>query len=184
MSVGSRSIGYRSTLVAMKLGIVIALMSGCAASSSQENDTASADMATANPNGGLVFRSESDMRTYFRDIALVHGKFPELGCAFGAGATTTSPSLDTCSYDPTTMQVTPAQWMLSDAHHRFIGPDSHRYGWVYIAVGNTYVFADRDLNPNTYALIDAYNTNVFYMQDWSTADQYMAPIEAWLDARK
>jgi hypothetical protein len=176
------SIGYRSALVAMKLGIVIALMSGCAASS-PENDSASADLSAVDVNGGLAFDSSTDMLTYFRSMALAKGKLPELGCAFGPGATTTSPSLDTCVYDPTKLAVIPAEWMFSDEYHRFIAPNSHRYGWVYVASQHTYVFADRDLNPNTYALVDAYNVNVIDDQDESKAAQYMAPIEAWLKDR-
>jgi hypothetical protein len=127
--------------------------------------------------GGRVFFRERDMLDYFRGLAVRHGHVPEeLGCT----------KLETCTYDPTIKRVLPGDTHLSDDYHEFLGPDSRRYAWVYVADRHTWVVADKDRNTATYKILNDFNINVIKGEDdgASPGQAYMRqlPVKYFLDA--
>ncbi|HVJ89806.1 MAG TPA: zinc-dependent metalloprotease [Labilithrix sp.] len=127
--------------------------------------------------GGRVFTRERDMLDYFRSLAVKHGHIPaEYNCT----------SLETCTYDPTVRRVVPGDTHLSDDYHEFLGPDSRRYAWVYVADRHTWVFADKDRNTATYKILNDFNIQVIKGEDDGASPGYaywvQLPVKYFLDA--
>ena len=117
------------------------------------------------------------MLDFFRGLAVKHGHVPaELGCT----------KLETCTYDPTLKRVVPGDTHLSDDYHEFLGPDSRRYTWVYVADRHTWVIADKDRNTATYKILNDFNIKVIKGEDdgASPGEAYskQLPVKYFLDA--
>lgn len=121
--------------------------------------------------GGRVFTRERDMLDYFRGLAVRHGH------AFGCM------DLDTCTYNPTLRRVVPGDTHQSDEYQEFLGPDTRRYTWVYVADRHTWVFADKDRNTATYKILNDFNITVIKGEaEGNDAYSKQLPVKYFLDS--
>jgi hypothetical protein len=134
--------------------------------------------------GGIVFKRRDEIWDYFRRRALEKQKYPELGCAIGAGQTTDNPTLETCKYDPMLPRgANTEKVQLSDEFNEFRGPDEHRYAWMEIKDRNQWVFVDKDRNIASYKVVRDYNEKVTKPnEEGDAAYDYLLPVKYYMDA--
>ncbi len=122
--------------------------------------------------GGKVFYRERDFLDYFRGIAVQRNSY----CS-------DTDSLDTCTYDPREKQFDGNDIRHSNDFNEFVGPDSRRWTWAYVADRNAWIAVDRDRNTASYNIVRAYNNLVIRGEDDSERPFYVQlQVKYFLDA--
>jgi hypothetical protein len=131
--------------------------------------------------GAWPFTREVDFLQFVRDIAV---KFDFPNCdQYGLNCSPCT-SVDTCTWDPRTIQNNTNQITQSDYTNRFQGPDGHTYIWGYLLSRNEWILADKDVNTAMYALMLTWTTDIVYGQDtgYNGASRLEYPVRFALDS--
>ncbi len=104
-------------------------------------------------DGGWQFTRMSDFEAFFEQLAKLNGL---VVAAHGVDCSAAGLDAGRCNYDPTTPRLDPSDVHYSDVDQRLIGPDGKSYVWMYDADRNTWLLAETNDSPGTYALILSY----------------------------